>query len=85
MIRHECDLIDRREEALDQYKDKEGVEIAKLDAEGIFRRAVKSLGEQVVRDRLDTWIVDAMLEAEFERLEDAADCDRAVATEGGAA
>lgn len=85
MILHECDLIDRREEALDRYKDNEGVEIAKLDAEGIFRRAVKALGEQIVRDRLDTWLVDAMLEAEFERLEDSTEYDRAVAAEGGAA
>ena len=85
MIRHECDLIDKSEEALDRYKDNEGVEIAKLDAEGIFRRAVKVLGEDRVRDLLDTWLIDAVLEAEFERMEDIAEQDRAVSREGGAA
>lgn len=85
MIEHECDLIDSRKEALSRYIDNCGAEIAMLDAEGIFRRAVKVLGEEIVRDMLDTWLVDRLIETEFEQLEDTAEYDRAVAAEGGAA
>lgn len=77
MIKHECDLIDLREEALERYKDDRGTDIAKLDAEGLFRLAMNILGEDIVREQIDTWLIDRVLEVEFELLEDAAECDRA--------
>lgn len=84
MIKHECDLIDPREVRIEKYKDDQG-DMTVIPAEVICQRAVVVLCEDRVRELFATWLLDEMLEAEFDRLEDAADCDRAVATEGGAA
>lgn len=85
MIKHECDLIDPREVRIEKYKDDQG-DMTVIPAEVICQRAVVVLGEDRVRELFATWLLDEMLEAEFERLEDAADCDRARAKrKGGAA
>jgi len=84
VIKHECDLIDPREVRIEKYKDDQG-DMTVIPAEVICQRAVVVLCEDRVRELFATWLLDEMLEAEFDRLEDAADCDRAVATEGGAA
>lgn len=84
MIKHECDLIDPREVRIEKYKDDQG-DMTVIPAAVICERAVRVLGEDRVRELFATWLLDPMLEAEFERLEDAAEYDRAVAAEGGAA
>ena len=82
MIKHECDMLDKREEAVEKYKDSQG-DMTVIPASVICERAVAVLGEDRVREQFATWLLDEMLEAEFERLEDAAEYDRAVAAEGG--
>lgn len=84
MILHECDLIAPRDVAVAKYKDDQG-DMTVIPAAVICERAVRVLGEERVRELFSTWLLDEMLEAEYERLEDAAECDRAVAAEGGAA
>jgi hypothetical protein len=82
VIKHECDMLDKREEAVEKYKDSQG-DMTVIPASVICERAVRVLGEDRVRELFATWLLDEMLEAEFERLEDAAEYDRAVAAEGG--
>lgn len=82
MIQHECDLIDRREVRVEKYKDDQG-DMTVIPAAVICERAVVVLGEERVRELFATWLLDEMLEAEFERMEDTAEYDRAVAAECG--
>lgn len=84
MILHECDLIVPRDVAVEKYKDDQG-DMTVIPAAVICERAVVVLGEDRVREMFATWLLDPMLEAEFERMEDAAEYDCAVAAEGGAA
>lgn len=83
MIKHECDLIDKREEAVEKYKDSQG-DMTVIPASVICERAVAVLGEYCVRELFATWLLDQMLEAEYDRLEDAADCQRAEYERGAA-
>lgn len=76
VIKHECDMLDKREEAVEKYKDSQG-DMTVIPASVIFQRAVVVLGEDRVRELFATWLLDEMLEAEFERLEDAGECQRA--------
>ena len=82
MIKHECDLIDPREVRVEKYKDDQG-DMTVIPAEVICQRAVVVLGEDRVRELFATWLLVEMLEAEFERMEDTAEYDRAVAAECG--
>lgn len=82
MIKHECDLIDHREVRVEKYKDDQG-DMTVIPAAVICERAVRVLGEDRVRELFATWLLDEMLEAEFERMEDTAEYDRAVAAECG--
>ena len=83
MIKHECDLIDPRDVRVEKYKDDQG-DMTVIPAAVICERAVRVLGEERVRELFATWLLDEMLEAEFERMEDTAEYDRAEA-KGGAA
>ena len=82
MIKHECDLIDPREVRVEKYKDDQG-DMTVIPAAVICERAVVVLGEERVREQFATWLLDEMLEAEYDRLEDAADCQRAEYARGG--
>jgi hypothetical protein len=82
VIKHECDMLDKREEAVEKYKDSQG-DMTVIPASVIFERAVRVLGASRVRELFWTWLLDPMLEAEYDRLQDAGECQRAEYARGG--